>query len=85
MVIYSIHIYILSANHPYLQPEGSIANGAAQRDRLNACDFLLCNGQRLAEGQISFDGCRFFFAVLGVNSYIFTEHCGTRNQEIPSF
>ena len=30
--------YILSANHPYLQPEGWIAKGAAQRDRLNACE-----------------------------------------------
>ena len=28
---------ILSAYHPYLQPEGWIAKGAAQRDRLNAC------------------------------------------------
>ena len=27
---------ILSANHPYLQPEGWIAKGAAQRDRPNA-------------------------------------------------
>ena len=27
---------ILSANYPYLQPEGWIAKGAAQRDRLNA-------------------------------------------------
>ena len=31
-------IEILSANHPYLQPEGWIAKGAAQRDRLNACE-----------------------------------------------
>ena len=29
---------ILSANHPYLQPEGCIAKGAAQRDRPNACE-----------------------------------------------
>ena len=28
--------YILSANRPYLQPEGCIAKGSAQRDRLNA-------------------------------------------------
>ena len=26
------------ANHPYLQPEGWIAKGAAQKDRPNACE-----------------------------------------------
>ena len=31
-------LQILSANHPYLQPKGGIAKGAAQRDRLNACE-----------------------------------------------
>ena len=33
-----IEIEILSANHPYLQPEGWGAKGAAQRDQLNACE-----------------------------------------------
>ena len=33
-----MHVCILSANHPYLQPEGWIAKGAAQQDQPNACE-----------------------------------------------